>query len=130
MLSELDIAANVRRLGAPTAVVAGGADRLTPPALARELADALPDCTDLHELPRRGHMTPIETPAVIGTVLRELVRDHLTDAGAAAGTSAEPPKSKPKSQSKPKPEPKPEPGPEPMTQPGPKSRTKQKEETP
>ncbi|SCK10080.1 alpha/beta fold hydrolase [Streptomyces sp. WMMB 322] len=80
VLSKLDIAANARELGVPTAVISGAADRLTPPALAREIADALPQCTGLHELPRRGHMTPVETPSMVSGVLRELVRDHLTDA--------------------------------------------------
>jgi pimeloyl-ACP methyl ester carboxylesterase len=87
-LAKLDIAANVRALSAPTAVITGTADRLTPPSLARELADALPNCTGLHELPRRGHMTPIETPGEVSGVLRGLVREHLTDAAATAPAGA------------------------------------------
>jgi pimeloyl-ACP methyl ester carboxylesterase len=106
VLAKLDIAANVRELGAPTVVITGSADRLTPPALARELADALPHCTGLHELPRRGHMTPIETPAEVSGVLSALVREHLTGTAAAAtaataataGTRPKP-KTKPKTQS-------------------------------
>ncbi|WP_314174661.1 alpha/beta fold hydrolase [Streptomyces winkii] len=88
VLADLDIAANVRSLRPPTAVITGAADRLTPPAAGREIADALPHCTGLHELPRRGHMTPIETPSEVSGVLRALVREHLTDAEAAAGEAA------------------------------------------
>ena len=77
-------------LAAPTAVIVGTHDRLTPPVLARELADALPHLTGLHELPRRGHMTPIESPGEVTGVLRALVRDHLAGSGTAAaeGTHA------------------------------------------
>ncbi|QPP08417.1 alpha/beta fold hydrolase [Streptomyces bathyalis] len=130
VLAKLDIAANARALRAPTAVICGGADRLTPPALARELADALPNCTGLQELPRRGHMTPIETPSVVSAVLRGLVRDHLTDTDPAAdGTSAK--QRVGKQATRPKSQPKSKPQPEPDSQPEPESRTKKKkEETP
>jgi pimeloyl-ACP methyl ester carboxylesterase len=83
MLADLDIAANARAIAAPTAVVLGTHDRLTPPVLGRELAETLPHCTGLHELPRRGHMTPIESPEVVTGVLRDLVRDHLAPASVA-----------------------------------------------
>lgn len=84
VLAKLDISAAVSGLTAPTAVVTGTADRLTPPTLARELTEALPHCTGFHELPRRGHMTPVETSGEVTGVLRGLVRDHL--AGGAART--------------------------------------------
>ncbi|OEU87020.1 alpha/beta hydrolase [Streptomyces abyssalis] len=86
VLTKLDIGTNVRALGAPTAVITGTHDRLTPPALARVMAEALPHCAGLHELPRRGHMTPVETPSEVSGVLRALVREHLTDAAAPGGT--------------------------------------------
>lgn len=90
VLAELDIAERASALAAPTAVIVGTHDRLTPPVLARELADALPHLTGLHELPRRGHMTPIESPGEVTGVLRALVRDHLAGSGTAAaeGTHA------------------------------------------
>ncbi|WP_181767764.1 alpha/beta fold hydrolase [Streptomyces albidus (ex Kaewkla and Franco 2022)] len=87
VLAKLDIAQNARALKAPTAVIVGTHDRLTPPALARELADALPHCTGLHELPRRGHMTPLESPEEVTGVLRDLVRDHLAGSAPAADSS-------------------------------------------
>lgn len=77
VLAELDIAEKAAELHVPTAVIVGTHDRLTPPGLARELADSLPRCTGLHELPRLGHMTPVESPEEVSGVLREHVQKYL-----------------------------------------------------
>lgn len=77
VLGELDLDAGVGELRVPTAVVAGTADRLTPPVLARRLAEALPDCVGLTELAGMGHMTPVEAPEAVTAVLRGLADDHL-----------------------------------------------------
>ncbi|UGY91881.1 alpha/beta fold hydrolase [Streptomyces gobiensis] len=83
VLGDLDLAARIPELTAPTAVIIGTQDRLTPIVHARELAAALPDCAGLHELAGLGHMTPIEAPEAVTDVLGGLVREHLaaTDAG-------------------------------------------------
>ncbi|WP_405820612.1 alpha/beta fold hydrolase [Streptomyces sp. NBC_00838] len=78
VLGELDLDAQVGELRVPTAVLAGTADRLTPPVLARRLAEALPDCVGLTELTGMGHMTPVEAPEAVTAVLRGLAEDHLT----------------------------------------------------
>ncbi|MFG3259501.1 alpha/beta fold hydrolase [Streptomyces sp. NPDC048172] len=77
VLAELDLAVKVPHLDAPTAVIIGTHDRLTPVSHARQLAAMLPHCAGLHELPGRGHMTPLEEPGTVSAVLAELVRDHL-----------------------------------------------------
>ncbi|MFB7932918.1 alpha/beta fold hydrolase [Streptomyces sp. NPDC056039] len=77
VLDLLDLDHGVRELRVPTAVVVGTADRLTPPAQARALAAALPQCTGLTELPGVGHMTPIEAPGLVGERIRELVHAHI-----------------------------------------------------
>ncbi|MDT0379454.1 alpha/beta hydrolase [Streptomyces sp. DSM 42041] len=77
VLDTLDVEADLARLNVPTAVVSGGADRLTPPVHGRRIADALPQCTGLTELPGRGHMTPVEDADAVAGVLAALVRDHL-----------------------------------------------------
>ena len=77
VLDLLDLDHGVRELDVPTAVVAGTADRLTPPAHARALAAALPHCTGLTELPGIGHMTPIEAPELVTGKIRELVQAHM-----------------------------------------------------
>ncbi|MDF4251170.1 alpha/beta hydrolase [Streptomyces sp. WMMB303] len=93
VLAGLDLSAKVPHLDAPTAVVAGTHDRLTPLPHAHRMAALLPDCTGVHQLEGRGHMTPLEEPETVAAVLAGLVRDHL----ATAGRTAKPPKKKEKS---------------------------------
>ncbi|MEU9101720.1 alpha/beta hydrolase [Streptomyces sp. NPDC048361] len=78
VLAELEVDALVGELTMPSAVVAGSADRLTPPVHAQRLADALPDCRSFDVLPGVGHMTPIEAPDFITGKIRALVAAHLT----------------------------------------------------
>lgn len=80
VLAGLDLTVKVPRLDAPTAVVIGTHDRLTPLPHAHRLAALLPDCTGVHELDGRGHMTPLEEPGTVSDVLAGLVRNHLTAA--------------------------------------------------
>jgi pimeloyl-ACP methyl ester carboxylesterase len=46
-------------------VLAGSDDRLTPPSRARRIAAALPGPSDVAELPRTGHMAPLERPTEV-----------------------------------------------------------------
>ncbi|MFH8615139.1 alpha/beta fold hydrolase [Streptomyces sp. NPDC017979] len=85
VLAELDLTDGVRKLAAPTVVVAGTADRLSPPVHAHRMVTHLPDCRELVLLAGAGHMTPVETPDAITAKLRELVAAHLAEeAGEAA----------------------------------------------
>ncbi|WP_078913367.1 MULTISPECIES: alpha/beta fold hydrolase [unclassified Streptomyces] len=77
VLAGLDLDADVARLTAPTAVIGGTADRLTPIVHARGLAAALPNCVGLTELTGMGHMTPVEAPEAVTGVLRELAELYL-----------------------------------------------------
>ncbi|MGW0331251.1 alpha/beta fold hydrolase [Streptomyces sp. NPDC003011] len=77
VLGLLDLDHGVRELRVPTAVVVGSADRLTPPAQARALAAALPDCAGIAELPGVGHMTPVEASAPVTGKIRELVTAYV-----------------------------------------------------
>lgn len=76
VLDALDLDHGVRELRVPTAVVAGTADRLTPPVHARALAAALPHCVSLTVLPGIGHMTPVEAPDLVTRRIRELVVEY------------------------------------------------------
>ncbi|MFJ6147645.1 MULTISPECIES: alpha/beta fold hydrolase [Streptomyces] len=84
VLAELDLAAGVRELRVPTAVIAGTDDRLTPPVHARAIAAALPVGLGLTELAGMGHMTPVEAPEAVTAKIRELVAGYV-----ATGTAAE-----------------------------------------
>lgn len=72
VLASLQLDELVRELDVPVAVVAGAADRLTPPLHARAIADALSNCVGVTELAGVGHMGPVESPAAVTAVIREL----------------------------------------------------------
>jgi 3-oxoadipate enol-lactonase len=63
----------------PTLVVVGSDDRLTPPAMAKSIADAIPG-SRLAAIPAAGHLSNIEQPKVFN----EIVLDFLTSAAFAA----------------------------------------------
>ncbi|MFB8030325.1 alpha/beta fold hydrolase [Streptomyces sp. NPDC056465] len=88
VLAELDLEARVRELRLPAAVIAGTADRLTPPVHARAIAAALPNGLGLTELEGMGHMTPVEAPEVVTAKLRELVASYVTVDGAGSTATA------------------------------------------
>ncbi|OON75985.1 alpha/beta fold hydrolase [Streptomyces tsukubensis] len=77
VLERLALDEGVTTITAPTAVIVGTADRLTPVAHARAIAGALPHCVGLTELPGLGHMTPIEAPAAVTARIRDLVTTHV-----------------------------------------------------
>ncbi|WP_030668415.1 alpha/beta fold hydrolase [Streptomyces cellulosae] len=85
VLGLLDLDHGVRELNAPTEVVVGSADRLTPPVQARALAAALPDCVGLTELSGVGHMTPVEAPELVTGRIRTLVTACVTGAQIEEG---------------------------------------------
>ncbi|MFE6285856.1 alpha/beta fold hydrolase [Streptomyces sp. NPDC057877] len=77
VLDLLDLDHGVRQLTAPTAVLVGTADRLTPPVHARSIAAALPRCVGLTVAPGLGHMTPMEAPELVTGKIRELVTTYI-----------------------------------------------------
>lgn len=86
VLAALDLDAELAALTAPTAVLVGTADKLTPPVHAHGMAAALPNCTDLIELPGLGHMTPIEDAAAVVAAVRQLAAAYLTAGSVPAET--------------------------------------------
>ncbi|MFE5912478.1 alpha/beta fold hydrolase [Streptomyces wedmorensis] len=77
VLAGLDLEPGVRELRLPVAVLVGTADRLTPAVHSRAMAEALPHCTGLVELPGMGHMTPVEAPEAVTAQIRELTLTYL-----------------------------------------------------
>jgi pimeloyl-ACP methyl ester carboxylesterase len=82
-LATLDVTDGVRHLDVPTHVLVGSADRLTPPSHASRIAELLPRCEGLTQLPRIGHMTPLEAPEVVAELIRKLAAE-----GGQAGRPA------------------------------------------
>ncbi|NBE56763.1 bifunctional 3-oxoadipate enol-lactonase/4-carboxymuconolactone decarboxylase PcaDC [Streptomyces boluensis] len=68
-LAVLDLRAELPSVTARTLVLAGRGDPATPPAHAREIADAVPHAS-LTELPHASHLAPVEQPAAVLAALR------------------------------------------------------------
>jgi pimeloyl-ACP methyl ester carboxylesterase len=56
-------------ISVPTLVIVGCEDSLTPPDDARTMAAAIPDAR-LVEVPRAGHLSPLENPRAVNAALR------------------------------------------------------------
>ncbi|RLK58239.1 3-oxoadipate enol-lactonase/4-carboxymuconolactone decarboxylase [Actinokineospora cianjurensis] len=74
-LSTYDIRDRLAEIQAPTLVIAGRADPATPPALARELVDGIPDAS-LTEITGAAHLAVVDRPdAVTAALLAFLDRE-------------------------------------------------------
>ncbi|WP_329132761.1 alpha/beta hydrolase [Streptomyces sp. NBC_01476] len=91
VLAVLDLDVELAAIEAPTAILVGTADKLTPQVHARGMAAALPQLTGLTELPGLGHMTPIEDPPAVARAVRDLVAVHLTAGSSADATETDVP---------------------------------------
>ena len=69
-----DLRGVLSTISVPTAVIVGEQDRLTPPALSREI-HGLMQGSSLHVIPECGHLPPIEQPGALATLLRALLVD-------------------------------------------------------
>jgi pimeloyl-ACP methyl ester carboxylesterase len=85
VLAALDLDAEIAALEAPTAVLVGTHDKLTPKVHARGMAQALPHCVGLTELAGIGHMTLIEDPGAVSDAVRSLAAAYATPDGEAQG---------------------------------------------
>ncbi|MFE6747560.1 alpha/beta fold hydrolase [Kitasatospora purpeofusca] len=90
VLDRLDVRPGLARLTAPTAVVVGAEDRLTPPVHAHRMVAALADPQGLLLLPGVGHMAPLERPAEVAAEIDRMAAAHLPARRAAdsAGSAA------------------------------------------
>jgi 3-oxoadipate enol-lactonase len=68
-----DSSALLADIRVPTLVIVGGDDSLTPPADARTMAAGIPGAR-LVEVPRAGHLSPLENPRAVNAALREFLR--------------------------------------------------------
>jgi 3-oxoadipate enol-lactonase len=74
-MAHLDLRAQLGAVRNPALVVCGALDQTTPPALARELAAAIPGAS-YREIPDCGHCPMLEQPAR----LTELVHEFMASA--------------------------------------------------
>lgn len=68
MAARPDSTRTLRDVAVPALVVVGERDTLTPPAVAGDLADALPRAR-LVTVPRAGHLTPMEAPEEVSRAI-------------------------------------------------------------
>jgi pimeloyl-ACP methyl ester carboxylesterase len=74
ILGRVDSRPILPTITVPAMVVVGADDQITPPDLAREMADAMPDA-ELVVVPGAGHLSPLENPdAVTAALVRWLTR--------------------------------------------------------
>jgi pimeloyl-ACP methyl ester carboxylesterase len=66
-MSRTDSRDLLKTLHCPALVLCGEEDRVTPPALAEEIAALLPGDVDLVRVPQCGHMSTLEQPVVVVT---------------------------------------------------------------
>jgi pimeloyl-ACP methyl ester carboxylesterase len=83
-VSELDLRASIASLDVPAVVIAGARDKLTPPVHTQRLAEALPRTVQYIEIPRAGHMTPVEAPGDVTAAIRSLTASYVESPAHAA----------------------------------------------
>ncbi|WP_051825361.1 alpha/beta fold hydrolase [Kitasatospora aureofaciens] len=88
VLDRLDVRAGLGRVAAPTAVVVGTADRLTPPVHAHRIVAELADPQGLLLLPGVGHMAPLERPVEVAAEIHRMAAAYLTGAASDAASAA------------------------------------------
>ena len=69
ILGRPDSRPDLPGIACPTVAVVGALDRLTPPAVAREMAAAIPGAT-VEVVPDAGHLSPLENPDAVTAALR------------------------------------------------------------
>lgn len=73
ILATLDLKDAARHLAVPVFACAGALDAATPPVMARELADLVPNGT-FHEIPDCAHVPTLQAPAEVAVLLTGFVR--------------------------------------------------------
>jgi len=70
IIARPDSRPSIASIRCPTLVLAGAEDQLTPPDIAREIANAIPDAK-LVIVPDSGHLTTMEQPEAVNAALRK-----------------------------------------------------------
>lgn len=75
ILDRSDASVDLYEIRCPTLVLVGAADRITPPMLAREIADGI-EGARLEAIPHCGHLSPLERPQAVAAALAGWL-DHV-----------------------------------------------------
>jgi pimeloyl-ACP methyl ester carboxylesterase len=85
-LLEMDLRHAIEHVRVPALVIVGDLDRLTPPASARKLAQALPQ-GELVVLEGAGHMAPMERYTQFNRVLERFTKKAFSREAVGTGVS-------------------------------------------
>jgi 3-oxoadipate enol-lactonase len=80
MRTRPDFRADLPHIARPTLVVVGAEDAVTPPAIAREMAAAIPGAAT-SVIAGAGHLAPMEQPAAFNAALREFLSTRVATTG-------------------------------------------------
>ncbi len=78
VMNRLDLDDSAREITAPTVVVAGDEDKLTPAWHAHHIGELLQNCEEVRVLPGLGHMGPLESPQTLAELVGKLTANHIT----------------------------------------------------
>ncbi|HEY6626364.1 MAG TPA: alpha/beta fold hydrolase [Ignavibacteriaceae bacterium] len=77
MLSRSDTTKNLGKINIRTLLICGEQDTLTPPTIMKEMFHKINNA-EFIEIPKAGHMTPIENPQVVNKAIRDfLIKNNL-----------------------------------------------------
>ena len=77
MLSRSDTTMNLGKINIQTLLICGEHDTLTPPPVMKEMFHKI-NKAEFVEIPKAGHMTPIENPQVVNKAIRDfLIKNKL-----------------------------------------------------
>ncbi|MBS4035256.1 MAG: alpha/beta hydrolase [Ignavibacterium sp.] len=72
MLGRTDTTANLEKINIPTLLICGEEDKLTPPAVMKEMQKKINNA-EYVEINKAGHMTPIENPEEVNQAIKNFV---------------------------------------------------------
>jgi pimeloyl-ACP methyl ester carboxylesterase len=77
MLSRSDTTTSLGKINIPTLLICGEQDTLTPPSVMKDMFHKI-NKAEFAEIPKAGHMTPIENPQMVNKAIRDfLVKNKL-----------------------------------------------------
>ena len=77
MLSRSDTTINLGKINIPTLLICGEQDTLTPPPIMKDMFHKI-NKAEFVEIPKAGHMTPIENPQMVNKAIRDfLIKNKL-----------------------------------------------------
>jgi len=77
MLSRSDTTTSLGKINIPTLIICGEQDTLTPPPVMKEMFHKI-NKAEFVEIPKAGHMTPIENPQAVNKAIRDfLIKNKL-----------------------------------------------------